>query len=894
MEYLMKKRLVSVVMAIMLAVAPAGSSLAEEIGRDNSCAAECMSGDGGEEILGDVIVSEEGDGGICAESGCETLVQNNEITISNIEEVETKVYDSSVEAAQEGILEFEMTEVLKEAGLACNASASVVSLFGNTVYTGSYGNQLDEDSKKIYDVMTAEYVTNRTAGQPTVQLDTANEELQFTVEEVPSDPEVLRTSEGYQNASRALACIMQPAYDAFQFDYPEAAWMGLLYYSVTVAQHPQDDGTYRLALCRVTLKPAERYEGAGTQSEIKAFDQAVASVTENLAAGFDEETSQEHKVKAIHDYLCDTVVYTNLNSTTDTSDHSAAGVFLKGGKAVCEGYAKAFKILCSKFDIECVLIPGYASGAHMWNYVRMEDGSWYMVDPTWDDRSTIIYTYFLIGNETVVSGTATLGAQRTLYTNFSGSEYAQEFVLPVLNSTAYARTHQFAYVSDGNATCMSDGTRTQVCTYGCGETGETVVDEGSKLEHVMEYVPNEDATCLEDGTKTLICEYGCGTIGKTVQDEGTKLGHQFTAYVADGNATCLGGGTKTAKCDRCDAMDTIADTETVGAHVWEAEKTCDKEPTCTVKGCESIHCQYCDVSKAGTSEAIETLPHIFTTYSSNNDATVFSDGTKTASCDAGCGTADTITDEGSKLTPTYIVNVTPIILQVGQSTSKVKVTGLAAGDFIRKWTSSNKKIVTVTQSGTIRGLKKGTAYVTVQLASSTRIRIKVTVQKTAVKTRKITGLAEKLTIKKGKKETLKPVLLPLTSVEKISYTSSNKKVAAVSRKGLITAKGPGTAKITVKAGKKKFVVTVTVPKVKTTAIKNVPKKILLTLKKKKTYQLKAKVVPVNSDQKFTYSSSKKSVAVVSCTGKITAKKKGTTLITVKSGSKKVKCRVTVK
>lgn len=83
-------------------------------------------------------------------------------------------------------------------------------------------------------------------------------------------------------------------------------------------------------------------------------------------------------------------------------------------------------------------------------------------------------------------------------------------------------------------------------------------------------------------------------------------------------------------------------------------------------------------------------------------------------------------------------------------------------------------------------------------------------------------------------------------------------MATVSKKGVITAKKSGTAKIMVKSGKKKFVVTVTVPKTKTEKITGVPETI--SLKKGKTYTLKAKRSPKGSDEKLTYSSSNKKIA----------------------------------
>lgn len=59
---------------------------------------------------------------------------------------------------------------------------------------------------------------------------------------------------------------------------------------------------------------------------------------------------------------------------------------------VCEGYARAFKVLCDEKSIPCVLVEGFAKGSrtsegesHMWNEVQMEDGNWYAVDVTWND-----------------------------------------------------------------------------------------------------------------------------------------------------------------------------------------------------------------------------------------------------------------------------------------------------------------------------------------------------------------------------------------------------------------------------------------------------------------------------------------------------------------------------
>lgn len=86
---------------------------------------------------------------------------------------------------------------------------------------------------------------------------------------------------------------------------------------------------------------------------------------------------------------------------------SAVGLFCEPYEIVCEGYSKAFKLLCDKYEIPCIVVPGNIdienNIGHMWNYVKMEDGEWYGVDCTWDDTDSssnpVRYNYFLKGSE---------------------------------------------------------------------------------------------------------------------------------------------------------------------------------------------------------------------------------------------------------------------------------------------------------------------------------------------------------------------------------------------------------------------------------------------------------------------------------------------------------------
>ena len=202
--------------------------------------------------------------------------------------------------------------------------------------------------------------------------------------------------------------------------------------------------------------------------------------------------------------------------------------------------------------------------------------------------------------------------------------------------------------------------------------------------------------------------------------------------------------------------------------------------------------------------------HAYGEWTKISDATVFAPEKQERTCS--CGAKET-RDYGSAMQPTIKVNATTVPLKVKQKTSAFKVTGLANGDSVQSYKSSNTKLFTVTKSGVLKaGKKTGKATLTITLASGLQKKVTVKVQKKTVATSKITGLQKKVTLKKGAKLTLAPSRTPITSTQKFTYKSSNKKIATVSSKGVIKGKKAGKAKITVKSGKKKYTVTVTVTK----------------------------------------------------------------------------------
>lgn len=270
---------------------------------------------------------------------------------------------------------------------------------------------------------------------------------------------------------------------------------------------------------------------------------------------------------------------------------------------------------------------------------------------------------------------------------------------------------------------------------------------------------------------------------------------------SDTEATCTKEGKKVETCRK--HGDTRVTVTPALGHKWNSG-VITKKATCTADGVKTYTCSNCGEKKT---EAIAKTGHKFSSWKKISDATVFAKQKQKRTCSV-CKKPD-YRYVGSKVKATIKLNLTSITLQQKQSTKAVKVT-MAKGDSVKSWTSSNKKIATVDKKGMIKAVKKGTAKITVTLKSGKKATVTVKVQTSKVATSKITGLKSKVTVKKGKTLTLKPVLSPITSKDKITYKTSNKSVATVSSKGVITGKKKGTAKITVKAGKKSYVVTVTV------------------------------------------------------------------------------------
>ena len=355
-------------------------------------------------------------------------------------------FQAEISTEENDRIEAEESGEIISGAIAGDSVDSGISLFSLDYYTDSYGAQLDGNAKALYNLLVQNYVVDYSQ-----YLDSVDFPFEFpdtiTFEAVVEDGSFQRKGESYVQATDDVKTAIQAASDAFSYDYPQAFWFrGSNYgYRVSCVRDGSSSTGYRGAFKNFTFKPANREISENAHTRMGDFMNGVQSAVAEL----NEQTlgmDMEQKIKRIHDYICQRVTYRNDNTLWV---HSAASLFLDADPAfVCEGYAKSMKIFCYYMGINCACVSGTARGtssgtpgAHMWNYVQMDDGNWYLVDATWDDVGTPPSSRYLLVGRATKGQYITIGEERVEYTSFSttSAETAGPvFILPVLAEESYA------------------------------------------------------------------------------------------------------------------------------------------------------------------------------------------------------------------------------------------------------------------------------------------------------------------------------------------------------------------------------------------------------------------------------------------------------------------------
>lgn len=239
-------------------------------------------------------------------------------------------------------------------------------------------------------------------------------------------------------AQTELVLAVQGGVAALIDDHPEMFWLGAYKLSYSYS-YRVSGGVYTLSVSSITC--TMQYDTA-----VYADKASVTDYYTRMMAAFDafevKGYTRYEKVKSIHDTIAKQVSYDS--TFTNGTAHQPTSVFLEPFLPVCEGYAEAFKMLCDREGIPCVIVVGKSGGGgHAWNYVKMEDNKWYAVDLTWDDQSSIFYDFFLVGANSTNryfnnDSTTFVDAHTATGEHFTNSSFVLTY--PTLCETPYALT----------------------------------------------------------------------------------------------------------------------------------------------------------------------------------------------------------------------------------------------------------------------------------------------------------------------------------------------------------------------------------------------------------------------------------------------------------------------
>ena len=373
-----------------------------------------------------------------------------------------------------------------------------LGMAGISTATAKYYDQLDTVSKRIYDQI---YEANKSGANTT--------KLKLNLTKIFENQTVTKGANGktvYSEETKKaifswLGSYVTPAYLALTYDHPELVWLPGASYNIGYSVYPvsfpsgvtSTKENIELAGSTFTLKPNSQ-NGTLTAANVNSlFNQTKTQIDQMLSAG----ATNYDKVKAIHDKICSMVTY--LGNAYYQTPYSLYIDADGDGKVetVCAGYAKMMKLQCDKYGIPCVLVTGVTDTgeAHMWNYIQLEDGKWYAVDATWDDQSSIMYDFFMVGSETYSS--AAFGSKKFSVTHMPSGKWTTSadcvFRYPILSTNAYKSNS--SVVQDGLVQ-NTDGSWSYYKNNKIDSNYTDLVQSGDDLIYIKNGVQNTSFTNL--------------------------------------------------------------------------------------------------------------------------------------------------------------------------------------------------------------------------------------------------------------------------------------------------------------------------------------------------------------------------------------------------------------
>lgn len=237
-------------------------------------------------------------------------------------------------------------------------------------------------------------------------------------------------NQDYDADLKTACAYASTVFQAFDRDHPEIFWLsGSTKLRLVTVTMKEDQRTYKETYIFFLIADADgftvrdpQYAGQEViEAAILRRDAAVDAILATVPGGtVYDQVAQLNRWLTEHNHYNTSKDLHNLPNAPHECLSALEGNIGADGP-VCDGYSRAFKVLCEKLDIPCLLVDGYAkvssasSGEfHMWNSVKMPDGQWYGVDVTWNDPTVKGVEdaksgreredYLLVGADTVVFG----------------------------------------------------------------------------------------------------------------------------------------------------------------------------------------------------------------------------------------------------------------------------------------------------------------------------------------------------------------------------------------------------------------------------------------------------------------------------------------------------------
>lgn len=201
----------------------------------------------------------------------------------------------------------------------------------------------------------------------------------------------------YDNEIKEACAYASTSFQAFDRDHPEIFWLsGKSKLRMITAKAGGVKETYLFFVLvdheRFTVRDPRYPNQSSIETELARVETAIDTILQTVTgATVNEQIRQLNRWLTEHNEYNTSADLQHLPNWPHECVSALVGSIGTDGP-VCDGYSRAFKVLCGRLNIPCVLVDGYARASaeskgefHMWNSVQLPDGKWYGVDVTWND-----------------------------------------------------------------------------------------------------------------------------------------------------------------------------------------------------------------------------------------------------------------------------------------------------------------------------------------------------------------------------------------------------------------------------------------------------------------------------------------------------------------------------